>query len=305
MFLEEFAIRFQREGISLFLPDKNMDQPNIAKMIRYFNGIDMPMGAVYEKKVNFSKEGYERRPKNLYMTTASMYNSLNFNSTVRFLEHNFIQRKRTDKEMWLLGTDIEMDIYSTGDLFRLGYPFNGVHLDLDDEMYIYQMDTAGKSGKYQIYEVYKIYDEGPPQLNRVGTWDVETKTLDFSGDDKNIRRRDLKGLNFRLMTKDALPYVGLKKNADGSFLMGGEDNKQVYLENGMFVEPFMEMSRLLNFTYTAREPPDNQYGAIKADGTWNGMVGQLAIENADIGKQLILPVHVSYQQSSIVFDSCY
>ena len=68
------------------------------------------MGAVYEKNVNFSKVGYERKPKNLYITTASMYNSLNFNNTVRFLEDNFIQRKKTDKEMWLLGTDIEMDM---------------------------------------------------------------------------------------------------------------------------------------------------------------------------------------------------
>ena len=68
------------------------------------------MGAVYEKNVNFSKVGYERKPKNLYITTASMYNSLNFNNTVRFLENNFIQRKKTDKEMWLLGTDIEMDM---------------------------------------------------------------------------------------------------------------------------------------------------------------------------------------------------
>ena len=86
-----------------------------------------------------------------------------------------------------------------------------------------------------------------------------------------------------MTTKDALPYVGLMKNADGGLLMGGEDNKQVYLENGMFVEAFMEMSKLLNFTYTCREPPDNQYGAVRADGTWNGMVGQLATDNADIG----------------------
>ena len=74
----------------------------------------------------------------------------------------------------------------------MGYPFRGVHLDLDDDMYIYQMDTTGKSRKYQLYEVYKIYDEGPPQLNKVGTWSIETGTLDFTDDDKNIRRRDLK-----------------------------------------------------------------------------------------------------------------
>ena len=74
----------------------------------------------------------------------------------------------------------------------MGQPFNGVHLDLDDEMYIYQMDTTGKSGQYQLFEVYKIYDEGPPQLNKVGKWTVESKALDFTEVDKNIRRRDLK-----------------------------------------------------------------------------------------------------------------
>ena len=74
----------------------------------------------------------------------------------------------------------------------MAYPFRGVDLDLDDDMYIYQMDTTGKTGQYQIYEVYKIYDEGPPQLNKVGTWTVDTKALDFSNVDKNIRRRDLK-----------------------------------------------------------------------------------------------------------------
>ena len=74
----------------------------------------------------------------------------------------------------------------------MGNPFSGVHLDLDDEVYIYQMDTIGKSGQYKLYEVYKIYDEGPPQFNKVGKWSVESKALEFTDDDKNIRRQDLK-----------------------------------------------------------------------------------------------------------------
>ena len=107
------------------------------------------------------------------------------------------------------------------------------------------------------------------------------------------KHRELfQGLNFRVTTKDAFPYVGLVKDENGNFIMGGEDNKEVYLKDGMFVEAFMEMSRLLNFTYSCREPPDNQYGAIRADGTWNGMVGQLATDNADIGEQLRIPSHI-------------
>ena len=96
------------------------------------------------------------------------------------------------------------------------------------------------------------------------------------------------GLNLRVTTKDAFPYVGLMKDENGNLLESKD--KEVYLKDGMFVEAFMEMSKLLNFTYTCREPPDNQYGAIRADGTWNGMVGQLATDNADVGKYLELLV---------------
>ena len=100
------------------------------------------------------------------------------------------------------------------------------------------------------------------------------------------------GLNFRVTSKDQTPYVTFLKNADGSFVTGGEGNKEVYIIGGMFGEAFIEMSRLLNFTFTCREPPDDQYGAIRADGTWNGMVGQLATENADIGIALRVHNHV-------------
>ena len=39
----------------------------------------------------------------------------------------------------------------------------------------------------------------------------------------------------------------------------------------------------MNFTYTLRKPPDGQYGRKNPDGSWNGMVGELISDNADIG----------------------
>jgi hypothetical protein len=39
----------------------------------------------------------------------------------------------------------------------------------------------------------------------------------------------------------------------------------------------------MNFTFEVRKPPDGNYGALKPDGTWNGMIGELIIHNADIG----------------------
>ena len=93
------------------------------------------------------------------------------------------------------------------------------------------------------------------------------------------------GLNLRITTKDALPYVGHKKDANGDVIMTGE-NEEVRLHDGMFVEAFLEIASILNFTYTAINPPDGQYGAINDDGTWNGMVGELARDNADVGKNV-------------------
>ena len=93
-------------------------QETIIKVLVIFSGIGMPVGAVFEKNVNFSKSGYERKPKNLYVTTASIFNSPSFNGTVRFLQDNFIQRMRTDKEVWLLGTDIKIDLDQESRLFQ-------------------------------------------------------------------------------------------------------------------------------------------------------------------------------------------
>lgn len=74
----------------------------------------------------------------------------------------------------------------------LSKQFHGVDMDLDDEIYIYEMDTMKKRRSYELYEVYKIFDDGTPQMNKVGDWYTDTKILNFTNKDKNIRRRDLK-----------------------------------------------------------------------------------------------------------------
>ena len=37
-----------------------------------------------------------------------------------------------------------------------------------------------------------------------------------------------------------------------------------------------------------RQPPDGAYGALKANGSWSGMVNELIQKNADIGKDSTL-----------------
>ena len=43
----------------------------------------------------------------------------------------------------------------------------------------------------------------------------------------------------------------------------------------------------MNFTYTIVQPPDKAWGSPYGNGSWNGMVGMLQREEADIGKSKI------------------
>ena len=43
----------------------------------------------------------------------------------------------------------------------------------------------------------------------------------------------------------------------------------------------------MNFTYTLIKPPDENWGAIQPDGSWNGMVGMLGAQEIDLGKLIL------------------
>ena len=70
-----------------------------------------------------------------------------------------------------------------------------------------------------------------------------------------------------------MPYAAISQS----------DNGRVLLERGICVDLLEELSRLLNFSYTVNSPPDGEWGALKDDGTWSGMVGQLNSKAIDLG----------------------
>ena len=74
-----------------------------------------------------------------------------------------------------------------------------------------------------------------------------------------------------------MPYVSL----------GQSDNGENILDRGIFAEVFKELTKLLNFSYTAILTPDGEWGALKDDGTWSGMVGQLHNKRVDFGMLLV------------------
>ena len=70
-----------------------------------------------------------------------------------------------------------------------------------------------------------------------------------------------------------MPYVGLEQNEHGKPI----------LDKGIFVDIFKELARLLNCSYIAIGPPDDEFGALKGDGTWSGMIGQLDTKRVELG----------------------
>ena len=82
----------------------------------------------------------------------------------------------------------------------------------------------------------------------------------------------IQGITLSVTSQPSMPYVSLIKNGDGA----------LQLRNGIFVEVFKELSHRLNFSYTVVNPPDGEWGVLKGDGTWSGMVGQLETKKVDI-----------------------
>ena len=81
----------------------------------------------------------------------------------------------------------------------------------------------------------------------------------------------------RITSYSVMPYVSYHQNEDG----------KIILDKGIFVDIFKELARLLNCSYVAIGPPDDEFGALKGDGTWSGMVGQLDTKMVDLGMLLV------------------
>ena len=172
----------------------------------------IPVGIVNEEIVDFSMKEFQRRSEVLYVTTASSYHSATLNNTLQFLHNNFQKRGNSDKDVWLIGLDISVvtdvderyakycsylskniEDYSNSYLclLRLLQPFLAMKLDIDDDVYIYQVDVQRSVEIYQLYEVYKIHKRGDPVLNEIGN-STAADCCNFVNDGKHARRHDLR-----------------------------------------------------------------------------------------------------------------
>ena len=75
-----------------------------------FSETGISVSAVDEIRI----DNMSRNSKILYVTTASTYKTHAINDTMKFLTQNFINREKSDEDIWLFGLDISVhDILET------------------------------------------------------------------------------------------------------------------------------------------------------------------------------------------------
>ena len=71
-----------------------------------------------------------------------------------------------------------------------------------------------------------------------------------------------------ILFQSALPYLQLKSGTD-------DDGDGLQEFEGFIADLLLAVSRHVGFNYTIRLVRDGRYGSRTADGTWNGMIGEL------------------------------
>ena len=177
----------------------------------------------------------------------------------------FDQRERTNKEYWLLDiTSLSKIKAETKD------SLDNLKFDFDDDLFWFAYSNKG----IELYEAYRIHEDFGITVKPYGSWSIDNG-LTLPMHNKWIRRKDMQGAKLKVMNEVYPPYVNemIPTGIPGEFTM-----------KGMYADLFHALQSVLNFTYVLKESPDGQWGVLKSDGTWTGMIRELQEQRTDIGK---------------------
>ena len=126
----------------------------------------------------------------------------------------------------------------------------------------------------EIWELYRIAQEFPIQFIKIGNWS-QSVGLQMTSLHKWQRRKNLNGHHFKITALPERPYI---------FDIKINNMTKKYEIKGSLGDLLELFKKTLNFTYTIEPPPDNKWGLLLENGSWNGMVNLVHKEVFDIGK---------------------
>ncbi len=172
------------------------------------------------------------------------------------------QGNSTSKAMWLLRLPIAEN--RTESITSIKSLLEDFPLDYDSLVYLYTQEPGSASEEFNIYEAYKVsLGDEEVQVLHLGTHSRD-RGLELDETNIWIRRANLNGKHFRASTLPNKPYLTMVE--DGC--QGPECLK------GIFADVFHKLQSTMNFTYTISMPEDGEWGALREDGTWTGIVGK-------------------------------
>uniref|UniRef100_A0A8C5LYS9 Glutamate receptor n=1 Tax=Leptobrachium leishanense TaxID=445787 RepID=A0A8C5LYS9_9ANUR len=108
-------------------------------------------------------------------------------------------------------------------------------------------------------------------VRKLGTWNPVTG-LNGSLTDRKLEN-NMRGVVLRVATVLEEPFVMVLEN-----VLGKPKKYQ-----GFSIDVLEALSSYLGFKYEIYIAPDHKYGSAQADGTWNGLIGELVFKRADMG----------------------
>ncbi|XP_050735872.1 glutamate receptor ionotropic, kainate 4-like [Eriocheir sinensis] len=151
----------------------------------------------------------------------------------------------------------------------------------------------------QVVELWEQY-QGAPELKRHlhlrATW-TPPPTLQGGGSEEEhgglnllqvpVRQPDLTGLHIRCLAEEWPPFI----------MVDTEGGKTISKISGISAEIWETLRELLNFTYSCNRSPDGEWGVLRPDGVWSGMIGELVRGAADV---IVGNVDQTLQRSMVI-----
>ncbi|KAK7063205.1 hypothetical protein SK128_012462 [Halocaridina rubra] len=187
---------------------------------------------------------------------------------------------------WFLITDsidYHYDLVSgLGGLIREGTQVTLINTDL--------------SGKRKIY-MARVSNDGLVRMVYKGSWKAHISLTSSHTLMKTLAERtnDYSNMNGRLLTIAC-------NNVQPFLVLGEEINGYLEAKSGYEVKMLQTLSRVLNFTYRVKTPPDGSYGNILPNGSATGLIGMVARGEANFALSVLTVTDVGkYPQMS---DTC-
>lgn len=109
-------------------------------------------------------------------------------------------QKMHNHEVWLL------DISAWSTPYHAAKSIEKASLDLDDDFYMYKMKSQYENLFIELWEHYEIHSTIPRKMLHYGNW-MSQNGLNIVSEEKWIRRKDLQGVSFRVLSMPLVPFT--------------------------------------------------------------------------------------------------